>query len=95
MWKDKVTQRYRWAAIQDKFDELIFELSKAEEEEEVGLYLLRLHYDNEIDLRFFDPGEKEKIKRMLDVLMSDTVRHRELLSKVSAELKEKRPRHAG
>ncbi len=95
MWKDKVSQRYRWAAIQDKFDELIFELSKAEEEEEVGLYLLRLHYDNEIDLRFFDQGEKEKIKRMLGVLMADTVRHRELLSKIIAELKEKRPRHAG
>lgn len=95
MWKDKVSQRYRWAAIQDQFDELIYELTKAEEEEEVGLYLLRLHYDNEIDLGFFSPLEKERIKKLLTVLMSDTARHRELLLEVIAELKGKRARHAG
>ena len=34
MWKDKVRQRYRWARIQDELDELLYELSKAEDEEE-------------------------------------------------------------
>ena len=95
MWRDKVTQRYHWAGIHDKFEELIFELTKAEEEEEVGLYLLRLHYDNEIDLDFFNLREKERIKKLLTILMDDTARHRELLLKAIAELKARRVKHAG
>jgi len=95
MWKDKVKHRYRWAGIQDKFDELIFELTKAEEEEEAALYLLRLHVENEIDLSFFTEREKEKVKRLLRFLIKDTARHRDSIAKVIAELKNKRQPHAG
>lgn len=95
MWRDPVRKRYRWAAMQSQMDELIFELSKAEEEEEIGLYLLRLHYDNEVDLRFFTQREKDKIKKLLGILMNDTARHRELLTSVMRELAEKKGSHAG
>lgn len=95
MWRDKVIHRYRWAEIHDKFEELIFELTKAEEEEEVGLYLLRLHYNNEADLGFFNAREREKIKSLLGELVKDTILHRELLSKVIEELKARRSKHAG
>ena len=95
MWRDKVTQRYHWAGIHDKFEKLIFELTKAEEEEEVALYLLRLHSGNEAELGFFSPREREKIKSLLGELVKGTILHRELLSKVIGELKARRCKHAG
>ncbi len=95
MWKDSVRNRYRWAGIENKMDELIYELSKAEEEEEVGLYLLHLHYDNEIDLNFFSKTEKGKIKKLLGILINDTMQHRERLALVIKELMEKRKTCAG
>ena len=90
MWHDRITERYRWAKIKSQFDELIYELSKAEDEEEVGLYLLRLHCENEKDLLFFSEEEKKAIKRLLNILVADTLRHRELLGAVLKELKQER-----
>lgn len=86
MWQDKVTQRYRWAGIRGEKDELLYELSKAEDEEEVALYLLRLHYDNETELKSFTPAQKEKIKKLLSILIRDTIKHREFLAAVIKEL---------
>ncbi len=94
MWRDRVKERYRWARIHSQMDELIYELTKAEDEEEVGLYLLRLHCDNEIDLKFFARIEKALIKNLLTTLVNDTVRHRELLTEIIGELKDKRRVHA-
>lgn len=95
MWKDNVERRYHWAKIRSQLDELLFELSKAEEEEEVGLYLLRLHLDNKIDLKFFTAAQRERVSALFSILINDTKRHQELLAGAIRELGQKRQIHAG
>lgn len=86
MWRDPVRKRYGWARVRHEFDELILELAKAEDEEEVGLYLLKLHHEYDLDLAFFTNVEKAKIKKYLAVLIRDTERHRRLLKTAVKEL---------
>lgn len=83
-----------WIAPDPQWEELIHDLSQAEDEEDVGLYLLRLHFNNQPDLDFFTSREIAKIKRLLSFLMDDTAKHMDLLSLVILELKEKRRRRA-
>lgn len=94
MWQDKVRERYWWAGIQNQIDELMYELSKAEEEEAAVLYLLGLYVDNAADLKFFDEKKREKIKGCLSVLMNHSARHRELLNQAAERLAEKKRGHA-
>ena len=53
MWTENVKDRYWWVKIQSQLEELMCELSMAEEEEQTDLYLLQLHLNNESDLSFF------------------------------------------
>ena len=94
MWRDEVHERYWWATIQGQLDELIYELSKAEEEEAAVLYLLGLHFDNAVDLKFFNHEEQERIKELLSILMNYSIKHREILEKAIKELTEKRKKNA-
>ena len=94
MWKDPVESRYWWSKIQNQWDKLLHELGKAEEEEEVDLYLLRLHFDNKTDRELFTPAEEEEMLKLLSILMNDTIKHRELLAQVIVELEEKRKKYA-
>jgi len=87
MWKDKISDRYPWAKIKDHLDELIYELEKAADEEEVELSLLKLHLGNEIDMRFFTAREREKVKKLMAVLITDTDKHYVLLGEAVKELK--------
>lgn len=87
MWNDEIKERYWWAEIQNQIQNLVWELSKAEDEEGVDLYLLRLHFDNEPDLKFFTEPEKNIIKQQLSVLISDTEKHLRLLNEMNEELK--------
>ncbi len=87
MWNDDVSDRYWWADIYNQIERLMWELSKAEDEEEVDLYLLGLHFQNESDLKFFTKMERDEIKKRLSVLMTDTQKHIKLLNEVSEELK--------
>ncbi len=87
MWNDKVKEHYWWAEIRSQLQKLIWELSKAEDEEEVDLYYIRLHFDNETDLGFFTKNEKNEIKKQLSILMADTEKHIRLLGEINEELK--------
>ncbi len=86
-WNDQISKRYPWAEIQNKLDELIFELSKAEDEEDVELSLLSLHFGNRVDLSYFTKREQRQIKKKLTVLIEDTRKHCRLLGEALAEMK--------
>jgi len=87
MWKDTVSTRYPWAKIKTPRDKLLYELSKAEDEEEMELAMLGLHFDDKVDLKFFTKKELTEIKRLLKILISDTRRHHRLLGKAVKELR--------
>ena len=90
MWKDKARERYPWAKIQSQLDELIYELSKAEDEEEVELSMLRLHAGDKVDFEFFTPEEARKVKKLLFILIRDTQKHQALLNVAVKELERKK-----
>lgn len=90
MWADDVRERYWWIKIRDQMEELFCELLKAENEEETDLYLLRLHLDNESELKFFTPNERKKIERLLSILIRDTMKHNDLLAELTERLEEER-----
>ena len=90
MWEQRIRERYPWAKIQDRLDELLLELSKAEDEEDVELSLLSLHFGNRIDLDFFTKREQQQIKKRLSTLIKDTRKHCELLARAVQEIKDKK-----
>ncbi len=87
MWSDDVKERYWWVDIRNQIERFLWELSKAEDEEGVDLYLLSLHFENKSDLEFFTEVEKNEIKKLLSVLMTDTEKHLRLLNEMSEELR--------
>ncbi|OGW87318.1 MAG: hypothetical protein A3C35_08620 [Omnitrophica bacterium RIFCSPHIGHO2_02_FULL_46_11] len=64
------------------------QLLKLRQEEEVDLYVLGLHYQNDGDLNYFPIEDRRRIKAILHVLVHDTKRHAELLKRI-AEYNEK------
>ena len=56
-------------------DEFIEKLARSLEEEEVDLYVLRMHYLNDADLVFFNEKDQSKIKKILRFI-SDKIIHR-------------------
>ena len=94
MWKDKIHERYWWARIQDQLDELIYELSKAEEEEAALVYLLGLHLSNFSDLKFFDARERAKVIKLLTALMDFSKQHSKLLTQALQESENKKEHNA-
>lgn len=89
MWKDKIHEHYRWAKIKTQQDEILYELFKAEDEEEAGLYLLKLHFENKAEMNFFTKKEERKIKQLLTSLMEDTAKHCGLLHEAAEKLRQK------
>ncbi len=87
MWKDRVRERYWWREINSQIDEFLFELAKAEDEEEIDLYLLDLHRKNERDFQCFTPQEKKLVQKLLTFLIRDTIRHQKLLAEIVREIK--------
>ena len=87
MWKQRIQERYPWAEIHDKLDELLLELSKAEDEEDVELSLLSLHLSHRIDLSFFTEKEQKQIKDSLNILIEDTKKHCQFLAACILEMK--------
>ncbi|OGW86831.1 MAG: hypothetical protein A3C35_05410 [Omnitrophica bacterium RIFCSPHIGHO2_02_FULL_46_11] len=87
MWTENVKDRYWWVKIQSQLEELMCELSMAEEEEQTDLYLLQLHLNNESDLSFFTKEEQKKIRDLLSALIKDTARHSNLLGEMQERFK--------
>ena len=94
MWSDQIRGRFWWAKIQSQLDKLLYELSKAEDEEELELYVLELHQRNEEDLKYFSTEERKKIEELLTVLIRGSRKHKELLGRIVKELEEVRAQHA-
>ena len=86
MWNDKVQDRYWWHPIKGSMEEFLYELAKAEDEEEVGFYLLNLYLRGESDFKCFARSEEKKIKKILTLLINDTLKHRALLSEIVSEI---------
>ena len=87
MWKDPVEKRFFWAKMERELERLLYELVKAEEEEDTGVYLLMMHYDQAGGkIPFFDE-EREKIRRGLQILITDSKKHQKLLQQAIRQLK--------
>lgn len=94
MWSDRLRQHYWWAEINSPAEKLLYELRKAEDEEDAGIYLLQLYMHNEGDLMFFTSSERRKIRQILGFLIGETERHKAILSHLADELEKKRVKHA-
>ena len=88
-WEDEIKNHFEWARIQNEREELLFELYKGEDEEEADLYLMQLHLRNQLDLEFFPPEDRKRVKELLAQLIHDTTKHRELLDLVVEEIEKK------
>ena len=60
-------------------EEVLYELVKAEEEEDAGIYLLMMHYDHASETVPFSPPEKKKVLKLLETLIRDSRKHQQLL----------------
>jgi hypothetical protein len=79
MWKDEIELRFFWASMKDELEKILYELVKAEEEEDAGIYLLMMHYDHAREEETPSLPDKEKILEKLSVLVGESRRHQKLL----------------
>ena len=87
MIKERIRLPYPWIKIKSDIEELLYKLSLAEDEEESELFLFQLYLQNEEDLSFFTPKEREEIKGLLKVIIEDTRRHTGLIAEMAEEIK--------
>ncbi|MDP3762923.1 MAG: hypothetical protein Q8Q97_02525 [bacterium] len=90
MWKDEVQKRFFWASIGKELEKVLYELIKAEEEEDAGIYLLLMHYNHACEERLFNFREKEKILKGLSTLIKDSRKHQRLLQEAIERLEERK-----
>lgn len=93
MWSDRLRQHYWWAEIGSGAEKFLYELHKAEDEEDTGIYLLQLYLNNEVDLEFFDEKERHRVRQILAYLICETEKHRKILGKLASELEAKRVKY--
>lgn len=92
MWKDAIEERFFWAHVNKELEKVLFELIKAEEEEDAGIYLLLMHYDH---ARLEHPEairDKAKVLHLLSMLIGESRKHQKLLQEAIERL-EKRTNH--
>ena len=49
------------------------------DEEESDLYILTLHYQNHEDLNFFSGSDQVRVRKIFNILIRDTQKHRGML----------------
>ena len=59
------------------------------EEEEVGISLLTTQYQNQEELSFFSPEDRERVMLILKKLSDDSHQHKRLLEKIITHLGKK------
>ena len=91
MWKDAVEKRFFWASMGKEVEKLLYELVKAEEEEDAGIYLLLMHLDHAHTTIPFTSSQKEKILHSLSILIEDSKKHQRLLQEVIAKFEKEKP----
>ena len=89
MWKDAVEKRFFWASMEQEVEKLLFELIKAEEEEDAGIYLLMMHYDHAREEDPFTIQEREKILHQLSILIGESRQHQKLLQEAISQLEKR------
>jgi dsDNA-binding SOS-regulon protein len=77
------------AMTKEKIREMIGKLLGEIEEEEVGISLLNTHYQNQEELAFFTPEDRERVMVILKKLSDDSHRHKKLLEKIVTQLGKK------
>ena len=87
MWNDKIQDRFWWHSVKGSVDELFYELAKAEDEEEIGFYLLDLYRSDKADFNCFTKDQEKRIKKYLTLLIDETLKHRALISEIVNELR--------
>lgn len=89
MWNDEVQKRYFWASMEQELEKILYELIKAEEEEDAGVYLLLMHYDHAREENPFSPEERERILHHLSILIGDSRKHQRLLKEAIGQLEKR------
>lgn len=77
--------------MEQEVEKLLYELVKAEEEEDTGIYLLMMHYDHANESLPFTPNEKERILHSLSILIGESRKHQRLLQELIAKLEKEKP----
>lgn len=90
MWRDAIEKRFFWATMEHEIEKLLYELVKAEEEEDTGIYLLMMHYDHARDEKPFLPHENKRIMHGLSILIGDGRKHQKLLKDAIERLEKRR-----
>lgn len=85
--KDRIHLPYPWIKIKNESDELLYKLSIAEDEEEAELFLFRLYREGHEDLKLFNAKEKEEVCALLQMLLEDTERHKNLIAEMIGEIR--------
>ena len=88
MWKDPVEKRYFWASMKQELEKLLYEMIKAEEEEDSGIYLLMMDYDHAREENPVAFRQKEKVLHNLSILIGDTRKHQKLLQEIIQKLED-------
>ena len=91
MWKDTVEKRFFWATMGQEVEKLLYELVKAEEEEDAGIYLLMMHLDHACETIPFTTKEKAKMLRLLSILIEESQGHQKRLLEIIAKLEKEKP----
>lgn len=75
--------------MEKEVERLLYELIKAEEEEDAGIYLLMMHYDHALEENPIDLKKKDKILHGLSVLIGESRKHHKLLQEIVEQLEKK------
>ena len=77
------------AVKKEEIKEIMEKLLGEIEEEDIGISLFSTFYQNQDDLLFFKPEDRERILKILKKLSDDSKRHKELLENIINALGEK------
>ena len=90
MWRDDIKKRFSWAKIERGLEKVLYELVKAEEEEDAGVFLLMMHYDHASQPIPFRGKEKKKIMGLLRILIKDSQKHQKMLQEMIEKLEKRK-----
>jgi len=73
----------------EKINQLIETLLEEMQEEDIGISLFTTHYQDEEELKFFKPPDRDRVGKILKKLSDDSKAHKKILGKIIAYLEQK------
>jgi hypothetical protein len=70
----------------ERTKEIIDRLLREIEEEDIGISLFSTFYQNQVDLCFFKPDDRERVSHILKKLSDDSSRHKKELEEIIVHL---------